>query len=52
MNALISDSSPIKLLPLSDISIFTCPILSINWLRADLNDSVVRYPLLLDVMLS
>ena len=33
---------PIKLLLLPDVTIFTCPLLSINQLRANVNDSVVR----------
>ena len=40
--ALSSYSPPIKLLPFSDVTIFTCPCLAINRLRANINDSVVR----------
>ena len=41
-NALSSYSPPIKLLQLSDVMIFTCPLLAINRLRANINDSFVR----------
>ena len=41
-NALNSYLPPIKLLPLSDVMIFTCPLLAINRLRANINDPVVR----------
>ena len=41
-NALSSYSPPIKLLPLSDVMIFTCPLLAINQLRANINVSVIR----------
>ena len=41
-NALSSYSPPIKLLPMLDVMIFTCPFLAINRLRANINYSVVR----------
>ena len=41
-DALSSYSPPIKLLPLSDVMIFTCPLLLINSLRANINDSAAR----------
>ena len=40
-NASSSYSPPIKLLQLSDVMIFICPLLAINRLRANTNDSVV-----------
>ena len=43
-NALSPYSPPIKLLPLSDVMIFTCPVLVINRLRTNISDYVVRLP--------
>ena len=40
-NALSSTSPPAKMLPLSNVMIFTCPLLAINRLIAHVNDSVL-----------